>query len=687
MAVPNDNPIRHSAEDTLHRSGLAATFSRQVLGLDPSEGLVVGVLGPWGSGKTSFLNLARDDFESRGARVLDFNPWMFSGTEQLMETFFTELSAQLRFKAGLGDIAESVADYGEAFSGLGWLPLAGPWIERGRGGAKLLMKMLERRREGAMGRREKVTAALSKLDHPIVVVLDDIDRLTTDEIRDIFKLVRLTASFPNIIYVVAFDRARVETALEEQGVPGRDYLEKILQVAVDLPVIPPDVLDRQVFTALDAVLAAAEVPVDVDQQTWPDIWVEVIRPLIRNMRDVRRLSAAVQGTLSTLGNQVATADLIGLEAIRVFLPDVFLRIRVSVAGLSTPSSGIWGAGAASESTEPKEEIESLLAGAKDERERKVVRSMIRRLFPFAERHIGGTNYGPDLQKSFLRDRRVGHESILRLYLEHVAGEQLSNFYDAERAWEVLDDREKLDTLLRELAPDRQEDVVRALETWENDFRPDQVVPATIVLENLNFDLPDKPRAFFGGGPRMAVGRVVLRLLRSLPDEDAVERASVEVLPELTSLSAKLELLTKIGYRENAGHKLVTEPVAERLNREWRDELRAASVDDLSREPELLTIFFEANRDLQEDEQPVAVPDDPSVTLALLRSSKTEAVSQYMGTRSVNRETRLYWDILVGVVGGEGVLKARLDPLRSVASDADAALLELADRYLGGWRPE
>ena len=185
---------------------------------DATEGLVVGVLGPWGSGKTSFLNLAWEDFESAGAKVLDFNPWMFSGTEQLVEAFFTELSAQLRLKAGLRDVAERLADYGEAFDGPGWLPIAGSWIERGRGGAKALKKVMERRREGSTGRREKVTAALSDLRNPIVVVLDDIDRL------------------------------------------GRDYLEKILQVAVDLPSVSPEVLD-----ALNEVLAAVEPPVDVDQ--------------------------------------------------------------------------------------------------------------------------------------------------------------------------------------------------------------------------------------------------------------------------------------------------------------------------------------------------------------------------------------------------------------------------------------
>ena len=123
---------------------------------------------------------------------------------------------------------------------MAWLPLVGPWIERGRGADRRSVgKILQRRKEGVGGRRARLEKAASfDLTKPIVVVLDDIDRLSTSEIRDVFKLVRLTANFPNIIYIVAFDRNRVEEALAEQGVPGRDYLEKILQVAIDLPVVP-----------------------------------------------------------------------------------------------------------------------------------------------------------------------------------------------------------------------------------------------------------------------------------------------------------------------------------------------------------------------------------------------------------------------------------------------------------------
>src|SRR2546423_739730 len=155
-----DNPIEGMAEDAVGRADLADWFADQVLAQDLSKGLVVAVLGPWGSGKTSLINLARLRFAQTGVVVLEFNPWMFSGAEQLVTSFFIELSAQLRLRRDLAEIGTDLEDYGESFSGLGWLPIVGSWIERGRLASKLMAKALQRRKEGVGGRHEKLTQAL-----------------------------------------------------------------------------------------------------------------------------------------------------------------------------------------------------------------------------------------------------------------------------------------------------------------------------------------------------------------------------------------------------------------------------------------------------------------------------------------------------------------------------------------------
>jgi predicted KAP-like P-loop ATPase len=683
MTVPGDNPIRRTEDDLLGRSRPAAALARQVLSLDASEGLVLGVLGPWGSGKTSFVNLARAQLEDESITVLDFNPWMFSGAEQLVESFFVELASQLRLKPGLAEIGKDLEDYGEAFSGLAWLPLIGPWVERGRTASKLFARILQRRKEGVGGRRQKLETALRALDKPLVVVLDDIDRLTTSEIRDIFKLIRLTANFPNVIYLAAFDRKRVEDALAEHGIPGRDYLEKILQVGVDLPAVPDSVLHRQVFNAIEGAIDGVEPEAPFSKMEWPDVYMEVVRPLLRNMRDVRRYAAAVRGTVIDLGGQIQLVDVLGLEAIRVFLPDVFNLTPHAVDGLTT-TSGISYAGRG-DPPHLKEQVEGLISAAGPHGD--VVKAMIERLFPAAQRHVGRSHFGVDWKSRWLRERRVAHEDLLRLYLERVVGEGLQSFVDAESAWALMADRQALDDFLRSLDRDRLQDVVASLETYEDQFSEAHAIPSITVILNLLPDLPERQRGMLELDTRMVVLRVVYRLLKALPDEAAVESVVRQVLPEVSTLSAKLELISDVGHREGRGHKLLAEAVATQLEQSWRAEVRAATVAQLTFEPELLKTLYLTHREAEPGEDLLSIEADPRLTAAIVTSAQSETRSQAMGSRGVRRSSRLAWEVLVDIYGDQDTLKTRLDELRQSDVEVNADLMSLADKYLGGWRPD
>jgi len=681
-AVTGDNPIRTLEGDTLGRSTVARLFAKHVLALDVSQGVVVGVLGAWGSGKTSFVNLARLDFEKAGVTVVDFNPWMFSGAEQLVESFFIELAAQLRIRPGLAKVGKDLEEYGEVFSGIAWVPLVGPLLKAGGGAATLLGKILQRRKEGMGGRRDKLTKALINFGKPIVVVVDDIDRLSSSEIRDVFKLVRLTASFPNIFYVVAFDRLRVERALGEEGVPGREYLEKILQVAVDLPAIPSDVLNRQMFSAMDNALSDLEKAGSLDQDAWTDIFMEIIRPLVRHMRDVRRYSAAIRGTVQALEGQIALADVLALEAIRVFLPDVFRNLHSAVEGLTTTSPVSSGG---REAPEIKAQIDGLMEAGGPHKN--VVHDMIVRLFPAAVRHVGGSHFGADWTHRWLIERRVAHEDVLRLYLERVAGDRLQAFNYAELAWALMGDRHALDQYLRSIVPTQLEDVIAALEVYQDQFGPQHVVPGTIVLLNLLPDLPERQKGFFDLSTELVVTRVTYRLLRSLHDPVAVEAAVRAILPELTTLSAKDELISDVGYRENQGHKLVSEAAAAEFEKVWRDEVRAASLDKLLVEKDLLRALFITKRDSGPSEPPLSVDADPRLTLALLKAARHEMKTQTMGDRAVRRSPRLAWDVLVNLYGDDATLEQRIDELKATAPEGVDELIALADKYASGWRPD
>lgn len=678
-----DNPIRSGADDLLGRGRAAQSIARLLRTADVSEGFVVGLLGPWGSGKTSLINLVREELKLEPAlAVVEFNPWMFSGAEQLAESFFNEIGAQLRTESPrLASIADDLQQYGEVLAPLRFLPVVGPWIERLRGGAGAIKRLVDVRRGGVTDLRARVAKKLAGLERPIVVVVDDVDRLHVDEIRDMFKLVRLTANFPNLIYVVAFDRGRVEQALSEQNLDGRDYLEKILQATFDIPVLPDGVLVGQLTRALDASLEDIDETGPFSTTAWPDVLAEIVFPLVRHMRDVRRYAAAVRATVLDVHGQVALVDLLALEAVRIFLPDTYALIVTSVAGLTTTSSVTYGG--APEPPMLKQQVEAIVASGPSE----ITTALIVRLFPAAQRHIQNNHYGPEWLKTWLKERRVAHPDVLRLYLERTESDAIVAFTAAEKAYSLMGDAQALDEFFETLALDALEDVIRGLEAYEDEYPVNTVVPAATVLLRWVGRLPERPRGMFGFEARLAVTRVVLRLLRRLETPDAVEEATNEILPALPSLSSRLGLVSIVGHEEHVGHKLIDAKAAATMARELRDAVRGAEPRELAQEWDLGRLLLWTKRTADPSEPPMPNLDDRALLGALLRASLTEVRSQGMGSRAVHREPRLMWDGLIGIIGDEAGLAAAVDDFAASDDSKLAEAAELAKRYLDGWRPE
>ena len=700
--VPGDNPIRNSQEDVLGRAEVAKSFARHVMALDASEGAVVGVLGPWGSGKTSFINLARTEFKREGITILDFNPWMFSGAEHLVERFFVEIATQLKIRTELKQVGGALENYGEMFSGIAWVPLVGPWTERVSTMMKLFGKLFKRGKGRIDDNRDEITQVLKGLKKPIIVVLDDVDRLLASEIRDVFKLVRLTASFPKIIYIVACDRFRVEQALQEQGLSGRAYLEKIIQLPFDLPEVPSHILREQIDTYIRVSVEGIENVSLLDEELWPDIFTEIVRPLIRNMRDVRRYIATVRGTVIGLDDRVALADVFGLEVVRVFLPDVFKLLPGVIDSLTVSSTSrnadrrtenMWEEMVPPErKTWRREQVERLVEAGKSQRG--VVEAMLNHLFPAGMQYINGDM--PDQENQWedklLGDRRVAHEDILRLYMERVVGGDLPAHYDAERVFNYMSDHDALDQSIRSLEPERWSDVIYKLSNLE--FRRKHVEPGLTVLFNLFPELPDNSGARYpvqktvnkitlsgsqsipiyqvNNYARGAVNRCASRLLSVLENLAEIKAVLRRIIPDLKSLYSKTELvglLREIVELED-DDRLLPETETAEFGDMLLEGVQAMSADDLAQERnlagDLSFIAGIANR-LDKSFDIDKIDSTPEVTLAVFRS----AILAVSSSDNPDIRLKLRWELLTSIYGSETKLNARIESLEQWVETQEA----------------
>ena len=74
-----DNPISTASEDLLQRSKFVERIVREIDMIDASQGYVLAVMGQWGSGKTSVLNLVKEQLSNSGTILVEYNPWLLSG--------------------------------------------------------------------------------------------------------------------------------------------------------------------------------------------------------------------------------------------------------------------------------------------------------------------------------------------------------------------------------------------------------------------------------------------------------------------------------------------------------------------------------------------------------------------------------------------------------------------------------
>ena len=326
-STPVDNPIQDPSQDLLGRVPFAASFASYVCSLDAREGVVVGVHGTWGSGKTSFLNLAKDSFQELGVDVLEFNPWYFGEAGDLLNRFFGDLSSKIyRFK-NLKKLALNIAQYSLLIANPATSALGLPWL------SVLWMTLSHalrrsRKPETFQDIRDKIVKELTGMKKPLIIMIDDIDRLTRVEMLAVFKLVRLIGRFPNLIYIVACDKEQVEESLNwgDDKRSGRKYMEKIIQYPVNLPEISRRVIFDQVENRINTILMSANRHLDdsIKFDRWPDIRSNIVLPLLNNMRDVNRFLAAVPAAVDDLRDTVTAVDVLALEAVRLFLPDVFV---------------------------------------------------------------------------------------------------------------------------------------------------------------------------------------------------------------------------------------------------------------------------------------------------------------------------------------------------------------------------
>lgn len=307
--------VNPSREETL-RHQFAKNMITHLLNTDVSEeAYTVGITGGWGSGKTTFMNDMIQELNER-AIVIKFNPWKYQSDAKLIEKFFQELSSHLR-DSHL-KVSQILIKYLRSLE-----------ISMPAGFFAFKNGIPFSNQESIEKLKSEIDNKLDTLDKKVFVFIDDLDRMKADEIFEILKIIRDTAKFHNIVYVVMMDKIYVAKQLEGLNIDnGTNYLEKIIELEIDLPKIEASNLVKDLENELKQMLndtTNLNELISMFKATNIERYFDSYRKVKRFARSFAAKYNFIRQT--EFGKQLFINDLFLLEIIHTISPDVYEQLK------------------------------------------------------------------------------------------------------------------------------------------------------------------------------------------------------------------------------------------------------------------------------------------------------------------------------------------------------------------------
>ncbi len=379
----SDGPLTRLDEDRLDRKRFCADLASALAGWKGRESLVVSLCGEWGSGKTTIKNFVIQELEKKDLKPIvgKFNPWQWTGQDKLLTGLLDELARLIDRPEITGQNEKLLLKFkvwaAAMELGKGLIKAARPifapfWLLAGTNLAGLLLlwgvsaqavatlsfiatmlvavlssipginesviKFLEARQASRQKTIEElrleVAQEMQTLDRPIIIFIDDIDRLNNDEVKQLIQLVKANVHFPKLIYCLLYQKDIVAAALKTIiSDDGDRYLQKIVQVQFDVPR-PPKILLQRIFTTdLEKILNQSGIEIVQDLERWNELFPAPLWGYFRNVRDIKRFLSAFEFYFNMHLNdrvlEVNPIDLIAVETLRMFDHPAFLRVGAS----------------------------------------------------------------------------------------------------------------------------------------------------------------------------------------------------------------------------------------------------------------------------------------------------------------------------------------------------------------------
>jgi predicted KAP-like P-loop ATPase len=498
----SDHAVKKSSDDLFGRKNFAFRISEIIATRKDKESIAIGIHAPWGEGKTSVLNMIIEGLEEHlhkenktllnGNIVLfKFNPWRFGDENQLLESFFAALANKIegRIETTGEKISDLVRKYSWVATPLEAFKFGFFGVDASINAKETLEKLAEAKPKADITElKERIEKILEESDKKIVVIMDDIDRLDKEEIQAVFRLIKLTADFPNTVYLLSFDIERVSEALAEKygsKEASRSFLEKIIQVSLPLPFLNSGKLIKLTFDNINKLLEDNNIVLQQEQDSeWSYFFISNFSLYLKSPRLVKKYINNLWFSLPTNKDEINVYDLQTIEAIHTFLPELYETIKSSGNMFLLEPASQWF-----RKEEEQKHIENLkkLLETFPEEKKKTIKEIIQKLFPRTSGAFGNSHYGTDWYERWGKEKRICSPNYFSRYFgfgvsnDDISDTKLDEFIEK---LELRSEDENSNLIKSFITNNREELFLQKLSALANNLNENQSVKLAKALALL-----------------------------------------------------------------------------------------------------------------------------------------------------------------------------------------------------------
>lgn len=304
-ALDSDRALEDETQDQFGFVGMATRLAPSIVEASKGDGMVIGLEGRWGSGKTSLLNFLRAELvaaQDEGIHTITIAPWLNGDTSSMVASLLEPMAAILKTKEDeiaatdgvqenaakeqMAEVGQLLRDYGpktarriaSVANVAGYFVPGGQLVGDALGAAANAADQLMPGGPTPSELKQKIAHKIQELDVGFVVILDDLDRLEPEQAVEVVRLVRSVADFPRVAYLMCYDREVLAQALKTglKVADGDLFLQKIVQLTFNIPLPEPFDLRTQFRDEAKAIYAEV-IGADADGELLNDLGLAVDR--------------------------------------------------------------------------------------------------------------------------------------------------------------------------------------------------------------------------------------------------------------------------------------------------------------------------------------------------------------------------------------------------------------------------